>query len=108
MIQQVVRPGQPGQVIVSTGEPTRKKGDVLNSRPRIHGNKYVDSLPEADQALENAIVMGDLTWVKDCVKKGANVNCRLDEKGFTPLMLAVEGVWANIVRSLVDNTDVDL
>jgi len=25
------------------------------------------------------------------VKKGANVNCRLDEKGFTPLMLASEG-----------------
>lgn len=62
-------------------------------------------------------VMGDLAWVKDlpsrlvtvltnlrvklccskhstwedCVKKGANVNCRLDEKGFTPLMLASEG-----------------
>lgn len=28
---------------------------------------------------------------QDCVKKGANVNCRLDEKGFTPLMLASEG-----------------
>ena len=25
------------------------------------------------------------------MKKGANVNCRLDEKGFTPLMLASEG-----------------
>ena len=25
------------------------------------------------------------------MKKGANVNCRLDEKGFTPLMMASEG-----------------
>jgi len=89
-------------------EPPRKKGDVLNSRPRIHGSKYVDALPDVDQQLENAIVMGDLSWVKDCVKKGANVNCRLDEKGFTPLMLASEGGWANIVRYLVDCTDVDL
>ena len=31
------------------------------------------------------------------VKKGANVNCRLDEKGFTPLMFASEGGWAHIV-----------
>merc|ERR1712066_487133 len=46
--------------------------------------------------------MGDLH------KKGANVNCRLDEKGTTPLMLAVEGGWANIVKFLVDYTDIDL
>jgi ankyrin repeat protein len=68
----------------------------------------VDALPDIDQQLENAIIMGDLTWVKDCVKKGANVNCRLDEKGFTPLMLACEGGWANIVKYLVENGDLDL
>ncbi|CAJ1330742.1 unnamed protein product [Effrenium voratum] len=89
-------------------EPPRKRGDFLSSRPRLHGSRYVDALPDVDQQLENAIVMGDLAWVKDCVKKGANVNCRLDEKGFTPLMLASEGGWANIVRYLVENTDVDL
>jgi ankyrin repeat protein len=89
-------------------EPPRQKGDNLNSRPRFHGNKYVDALPDIDQQLENAIIMGDLTWVKDCVKKGANVNCRLDEKGFTPLMLACEGGWANIVKYLVESGDIDL
>ncbi|CAE7225835.1 ANKRA2, partial [Symbiodinium pilosum] len=89
-------------------EPPRKRGDFLASRPRLHGSRYVDALPDVDQQLENAIVMGDLAWVKDCIKKGANVNCRLDEKGFTPLMLASEGGWANIVRYLVENTDVDM
>ena len=89
-------------------EPPRKRGDFLLSRPRLHGGRYVDALPDIDQQLENAIVMGDLAWVKDCVKKGANCNCRLDEKGFTPLMLASEGGWANIVRYLVENTDVDM
>merc|ERR1719188_114296 len=89
-------------------EPKREKSDVLNMRPRIHGCDYIDALPDIDQQLENAIIMGDLAWVKDCVKKGANVNCRLDEKGFTPLMLACEGGWANIVRYLVDHTDVSL
>ncbi|CAE7706369.1 DNA-binding protein RFXANK [Symbiodinium microadriaticum] len=89
-------------------EPPRKRGDFLSSRPRLHGSRYVDALPDVDQQLENSIVMGDLAWVKDCIKKGANVNCRLDEKGFTPLMLASEGGWANIVRYLVENTDVEM
>ncbi|CAE8734812.1 unnamed protein product [Polarella glacialis] len=89
-------------------ESQRRKGDPLAARPRIHGSKYVDALPEQDQQLENAIVMGDLAWVKDAVKKGANVNCRVDEKGSTPLMLACEGGWAHLVRYIVENTDVDL
>merc|ERR1719373_351307 len=89
-------------------EPPRRKGDVNSSRPRFHGNKYVDALPDVDQQLENAVIMGDLQWIKDCVKKGSNVNCRVDEKGSTPLMLAVEGGWANIVRYLVESTNVDL
>jgi hypothetical protein len=88
--------------------PERAKGDALSSRPRFHGNRYLDALPDLDQQLENAIVMGDLSWVKECVKKGANVNCRLDEKGSTPLMFAVQSGWASIVRYLVENTDVAL
>ena len=71
-------------------EPERKKGDPLNARCRLHGSRYVDALPDIDQQLENAVVFGDLQWVKDCVKKGANVNCRMNERGSTPLMLAVE------------------
>jgi len=86
----------------------RQKGDVLSSRPRFHGNKYLDALPDLDQQLENAIVMGDSAWVKDSIKKGANVNCRLDEKGSTPLILAVQSGWASIVRYLVEQTDVAL
>jgi len=89
-------------------EPEREKGHYLNSRPRFHGNKYVDALPDIDQQLQNAIMMGDLSWVKDCVRKGANVNCRLDEKGATPLMLAAEGGWANVVKYIVEHTSVDL
>mmetsp|Transcript_64375 Transcript_64375/g.122808 ORF Transcript_64375/g.122808 Transcript_64375/m.122808 type:complete len:223 (-) Transcript_64375:80-748(-) len=87
---------------------SRKKGDVMNSRPRFHGNKYVDALPDIDQQLENALMMGDLSWVKDCVKKGANVNCRCNLKGSTPLMLAIEGGWPSIVEYLVEKTPVDL
>eukprot|EP00427_Karlodinium_veneficum_P052144 CAMPEP_0169355884 /NCGR_PEP_ID=MMETSP1017-20121227/27223_1 /TAXON_ID=342587 /ORGANISM="Karlodinium micrum, Strain CCMP2283" /LENGTH=223 /DNA_ID=CAMNT_0009452587 /DNA_START=63 /DNA_END=732 /DNA_ORIENTATION=- len=89
-------------------EPPRKKGDSMNSRPRFHGNKFVDALPDIDQQLENAIVMGDLAWVKDVHKKGANVNCRLDMKGSTPLMLAIEGGWVTIVKYLVEIAKCDL
>mmetsp|Transcript_87914 Transcript_87914/g.249164 ORF Transcript_87914/g.249164 Transcript_87914/m.249164 type:complete len:223 (-) Transcript_87914:137-805(-) len=89
-------------------EPPRKKGDILNSRPRLYGNRYIDALPDIDQQLENAVTMGDLSWVKDCLKKGANVNCRVDEKGATPLMLAAEGGWAVIVKYLADSNDIDL
>jgi len=89
-------------------EPQRAKTDVMNLRPRFHGNKYIDALPDVDQQLENAIIMGDLSWVKDCIKKGANPNVRLDEKGTTPLMFAIQGGWASIVRYLVESTDVDI
>eukprot|EP00747_Dinoflagellata_sp_TGD_P183520 gnl/TRDRNA2_/TRDRNA2_38442_c0_seq1.p1 gnl/TRDRNA2_/TRDRNA2_38442_c0~~gnl/TRDRNA2_/TRDRNA2_38442_c0_seq1.p1 ORF type:complete len:223 (-),score=60.33 gnl/TRDRNA2_/TRDRNA2_38442_c0_seq1:122-790(-) len=89
-------------------EAPRQKGNDMNARPRVHGSKYVDALPDIDQQLENAIIMGDLSWVKECVKKGCNVNCRVDEKGTTPLQLAVEGGWANIVRYLVESTKVQL
>ena len=57
-----------------------------------------------DQQLENAIGTGDLPLVKECVKKDANVHCRMDERGFTPLMLATEAGWAHIVRFLVEQT----
>ena len=30
-------------------------GDFLLSRPRLHGGRYVDALPDIDQQLENAI-----------------------------------------------------
>mmetsp|Transcript_92972 Transcript_92972/g.259857 ORF Transcript_92972/g.259857 Transcript_92972/m.259857 type:complete len:223 (+) Transcript_92972:72-740(+) len=89
-------------------EPVRGKGDILNSRPRLHGSRYVDALPDIDQQLENAVVMGDVAWVKDAVKKGANVNCRVDEKGSTPLMLAIQGGWLSVVKYLVEQTDIDL
>lgn len=88
--------------------PRRETGDVLNSRPRFHGCRYVDALPDVDQQLENAIVMGDLAWVKECVKKGANVNCRMDEKGSTPLMVAAQSGWPSIVSYLVEETNCDL
>lgn len=86
----------------------RSKGHILSSRPRFHGDRYVDALKDVDQQLENAINMGDVSWAKECIKKGANVNCRLNEKGFTPLMLAVQGGWANIVQCLVEESDADL
>ena len=70
-------------------EPPRKKGHPMNLRPRFKGNRYVDTLPDIDQQLENAINMGDVAWCQECVKKGANVNCRVSAKGYTPLMLAV-------------------
>jgi len=89
-------------------EPERRKGDPLNSRPRLHGSRYVDALPDIDQQLENAVTLGDLQWVRDCVKKGANVNCRMDERGSTPLMMAVAAGWINVVKYMVEFTDLDL
>jgi len=89
-------------------EPSRSKGHILSSRTRLHGSRYVDALPDVDQQLENAVLLGDVAWVKDCVKKGANVNCRMDEKGSTPLMLAAQSGWSSVVAFLVENTDVSL
>jgi ankyrin repeat protein len=89
-------------------ERARDKYDALNSRPRFPGNRFLDALPEIHQQLESAIAMGDVLWVKDCVRKGADVNCRLDQKGSTPLMMATEAGWVHIIRFLVENTQVDL
>merc|ERR1711924_5856 len=89
-------------------EPQRARNNPLNARPRCHCNKFVDALPDIDQQLDNAILMGDLAWVKEAHKKGANVNCRMDVKGATPLMLAVEGGWAPIVRYLVETAKCNL
>merc|ERR1712194_892918 len=71
-------------------------------------SRYVDALPDIDQQLENAVTLGDLQWVKDCVKKGANVNCGMNERGSTPLIMAVAAGWISVVKYLVEMTDLDL
>lgn len=58
-------------------------------RPGMGQGLAIATCDSSDKS-ESETLLQHSTW-EDCVKKGANVNCRLDEKGFTPLMLASEG-----------------
>lgn len=46
--------------------------------------------------------LGNMAWAKECVKKGVDVNARLDAYGGTALFLAIEqGNWSMVKWLLV-------
>lgn len=82
------------------------------ARTRIYGNDAIDSMPELVQewyhAVGSPMGVGNMAWAKECVKKGVDVNARLDAYGGTALFLAIEqGSW-NMIKWLVEEAKVDL
>lgn len=81
-------------------------------RTRIYGNDAIDGMPELVQewyhAVGTPLGIGNFPWAKECVKKGVDVNARLDAYGGTALFLAIEqGNWA-MLKWLVEEVKVDL
>ncbi|CAE7923321.1 unnamed protein product, partial [Symbiodinium sp. KB8] len=82
------------------------------ARTRIYGNDTIDSMPELVQEWYHAVGtpmgVGNMAWAKECVKKGVDVNARLDAYGGTALFLAIEqGNW-DMMKWLVEEAKVDL
>lgn len=57
----------------------------------------------ANEGLERAVLANDLNGIKNYLRKGASVNYHEPEKGWTPLLFAVEGGETEIARFLLDN-----
>mmetsp|Transcript_15367 Transcript_15367/g.40797 ORF Transcript_15367/g.40797 Transcript_15367/m.40797 type:complete len:220 (+) Transcript_15367:102-761(+) len=81
-------------------------------RIRLYGNDAIDSMPELVQdwyhAVGTPMGLGNFPWAKESVKKGVDVNARLDAYGGTALFLAIEQCnWA-MVKYLVEEVKVDL
>ncbi|CAK9081821.1 unnamed protein product [Durusdinium trenchii] len=82
------------------------------ARTRIYGNDAIDSMPELVQEWYHAVGtpmgLGNMAWAKECVKKGVDVNARLDAYGGTALFLAIEqGNWS-MVKWLIEEAGVDM
>eukprot|EP00448_Togula_jolla_P038292 CAMPEP_0170622630 /NCGR_PEP_ID=MMETSP0224-20130122/29237_1 /TAXON_ID=285029 /ORGANISM="Togula jolla, Strain CCCM 725" /LENGTH=210 /DNA_ID=CAMNT_0010948969 /DNA_START=93 /DNA_END=725 /DNA_ORIENTATION=- len=78
----------------------------------MHGNDTVDAMPELVQEWYHAIGtphgVGNLPWAKECMKRGVDVNVRLDVYGGTALFLAIEqGNWP-MMQWLVEEAGADL
>jgi len=81
-------------------------------RTRIYGNDTVDSMPEMVQEWYHAVAtpmgIGNFPWAKECIKKGVDVNVRLDSYGGNALFVAIEQAnWA-MVQWLVEEANIDL
>lgn len=81
-------------------------------RVRTYGNDAIDSMPDLVQdwyhAVGTPMGVGNMAWAKECVKKGVDVNARLDAFGGNALFLAIEqGNWS-MVNWLVEEAKVDL
>ena len=68
------------------------------ARTRIYGNDAIDGMPELVQEWYHAVGtpmgVGNMAWAKECLKKGVDVNARLDAYGGNALFLAIEqGNW---------------
>jgi len=92
------------------GRPKMSKTNY--PRTRIYGNDTIDNLPDLVQEWYHAIGtpqgLGNFPWAKECIKKGVDVNARLDAYGGTALFLAIEqGNWL-MVKWLVEEAKVDL
>eukprot|EP00927_Polykrikos_kofoidii_P058128 TRINITY_DN52471_c0_g1_i1.p1 TRINITY_DN52471_c0_g1~~TRINITY_DN52471_c0_g1_i1.p1 ORF type:complete len:227 (+),score=42.80 TRINITY_DN52471_c0_g1_i1:58-738(+) len=83
-----------------------------SARLRARGNDAVETLPELVQewyhAVSTPLGVGNMSWAKDCLRNGVDVNTRLDPFGGTALFVAVEqGNW-RMLTWLVDEVGVDL
>mmetsp|Transcript_114007 Transcript_114007/g.243135 ORF Transcript_114007/g.243135 Transcript_114007/m.243135 type:complete len:231 (-) Transcript_114007:23-715(-) len=81
-------------------------------RTRVYGNDAIDSMPELVQEWYHAVGtpmgLGNFPWAKECVKKGVDVNARLDAYGGNALFVAIEqNNWA-MMTYLVEDVKVDL
>eukprot|EP00929_Paragymnodinium_shiwhaense_P010448 TRINITY_DN11508_c0_g1_i1.p1 TRINITY_DN11508_c0_g1~~TRINITY_DN11508_c0_g1_i1.p1 ORF type:complete len:244 (+),score=62.50 TRINITY_DN11508_c0_g1_i1:65-796(+) len=79
---------------------------ATQQKVRVHGNAAVDALPELVQewyhAVSTPLGIGNIDWAKDCIRRGVDVDARLDAFGGTALFVAVEqGNWA-MMRYLVE------
>jgi len=75
---------------------------------RFTNDIFRDSLPELEFRLEEACVKGDTKAVQDLLSKGADRNAPLDKDLKTPLMIACEHGWFNLVKWLVEVEQVDM
>mmetsp|Transcript_93153 Transcript_93153/g.268062 ORF Transcript_93153/g.268062 Transcript_93153/m.268062 type:complete len:244 (-) Transcript_93153:65-796(-) len=83
----------------------------LEERPfpeRFTNDFFRDSLPELEFRLEEACVKGDIQTVHDLIMQGADKNAPLDKELKTPLMIACELGWFNLVKWLVEIEGVDM
>mmetsp|Transcript_10191 Transcript_10191/g.27054 ORF Transcript_10191/g.27054 Transcript_10191/m.27054 type:complete len:174 (-) Transcript_10191:115-636(-) len=90
--------------------PSSRTGAMPQTR--VHGNDSVDALPEIVQQWYHAVAtplgVGNLTWARECMKKGVDVNARLDAYGGNALFVAIEqGNWS-MMEFLVDEAGIDL
>jgi len=87
-----------------------KKGTL--PRTRAMGNAVMDSLPDLVQELYHAVGtpmgVGNFEWAKECLKKGVDVNARLDVYGGNALFLAIEQSSYLMVKWLVEEACIDL
>eukprot|EP00747_Dinoflagellata_sp_TGD_P089584 gnl/TRDRNA2_/TRDRNA2_164376_c0_seq5.p2 gnl/TRDRNA2_/TRDRNA2_164376_c0~~gnl/TRDRNA2_/TRDRNA2_164376_c0_seq5.p2 ORF type:complete len:222 (+),score=66.68 gnl/TRDRNA2_/TRDRNA2_164376_c0_seq5:63-728(+) len=90
--------------------PKTKKGAAV--RARTYGNAAIDSLPDLVQEWYHAIGtpfgVGSFDWAKECVKKGVDVNARLDTYGGNALFLAIEQCNMPMIEWLVEEVKIDL
>jgi hypothetical protein len=54
------------------------------------------------------IGIGNITWAKECVQKGVNVNARLDPYGGNALYVAIEQANFPMIQWLVEELQMDL
>jgi len=85
---------------------------VNHARTRTHGNDIIDSMPELVQEWYHAVGtpmgVGNFAWAKECIKKGVDVNARLDAYGGTAMFLAIEQCNWPMVKFLVEDANADL
>mmetsp|Transcript_67636 Transcript_67636/g.190651 ORF Transcript_67636/g.190651 Transcript_67636/m.190651 type:complete len:244 (+) Transcript_67636:82-813(+) len=87
-----------------------KEYPPLEERPypeRYTGDIFRDSLPELEFRLEEAAVKGDVSEVHDLIEQGADKNAPLDKDLRTPLMIACDLGWFNLVKWLIEMEGVD-
>lgn len=83
----------------------------LQDRPfpeRFTNDFFRDSLPELEHRLEDACVRGDLQAAHDLIAQGADKDAPLDKELRTPLMIACQLGWFNLVKWLVEVEGVDV
>jgi len=74
---------------------------LLISCNQVYKNSY-------SEELLNSVKKGELSKVRDLIKRGANVNIK-DKDGKTPLHIAVENNYEDIVKVLIqNNADVNI
>lgn len=82
------------------------------ARVRTYGNDIVDSLPPLVQEWYHAVGtpmgIGNIDWARECVKKGVDVNARLDAFGGNALFMAIEQCNFSMIKHLVEEVGMDL